>query len=199
MRIQPCVIRPNAPGLTVPFVPVFDGVGRVPFPVRTLQLGTRLPAPVETFPRPTVAGGLRLLLRRRIGDLTADRYLTLGADQALTLDVSAFSDLGLFIQEGSLPGYNVSAILSEADPPSRVDTVASLVVAYAGAGTYPVPPGAISMAVTATDAAFRWIGRDTANAVDISVPLPAGWLSSEVWGDRFTCGGALGVLWRVGL
>lgn len=194
------VIRPKAGGQTAPFGAIFDGVRGIGFHARTLQFGTRLPVAQETFPRPTVAGGLKFLVRRRVGDASADRYLVLGGGQFLTLDVGAFDDLALFILEGTLVGYNVVAVLSPEDPAGRVDTHALLPIQYTAVGTYPVPPGAVSMMATATDAGFRWVGRDTVAGADIAVPLPAGWLSSEVLGDRFTTAlGALGVLWRIGL
>lgn len=196
----PWVIRPTTSTSSVPPIAVLDGLHGLGFPVRTLQVGTRRPSAQVVYPRPVEAGSVLLYLRRRTGDLSADRYITLGADQVLTLDVAPWDDVGLFIQSATLPGYNVGAIAYEDDGPRAADDEALLVSHYAASGTYAVPPGARSVAVATTDPAWRWLTWDIASAADVQLPAPAGWLSSQVWGDRFTIGLApQGVVWRIAL
>ena len=193
--------RPQSSGASAPIGPVFDGLKAVAFHPRTLQIGVRASATQETFPRPTVAGAVRLWLRRRVGDVSADRYFVLGAGEFLTLDVAPFDDLALFVQETSgLADYGVFAALYGDDGPEDKDKTALLPMRYTAAGTYPVPPGAIEAYFTVTDPAFRWLARDTSSGVDLTFALPAGFVQGAPWGDRFTLAVTpMGISWRISL
>lgn len=184
--------------------PLFDSLRGLEIEPRALLIRTRLPgANVDAsaqYPRPVVTGALLMRLERRVGDATKIRFFLLGAEEDVAIDLTGYTDARLDVWGGQLAGYAVVAEVGDALPDGRIaDEKVRLGKVYTP-GTYATPPGAVSCALSVTDAGFRWITRDPAGS-DIQTAEPPGFLRCvSCPGDRFIIAGAsVGISWQIQL
>lgn len=198
-------LRPASSATTVDTGPLFDSLRGLDFQPRALLLRTRLSGAsmdaAARYPRPVVTGALLFRLSRRIGDSEKIRFFLLGAEEDVAVDLTGYTDARLDVWGGQLVGYTVVAEVCSEMPDGRIaDEKVRLGKVYTP-GTYPTPPGAVSCALSVTDAGFRWLTRDPVSAVDIQTPEPPGFLRCvSCPGDRFLIVAAsVGISWQIQL
>ena len=165
-----------------------------PFVPRTVYVGAS-GNPLDTA---VTAGFITFLFQgTHVGGYWVRRFCCAPGEQ-VRIQVEAFSDVQVHVVHSTALGVSANVIVTEEITSGHAPEEAFLAVAYAGAGTFVVPYGAISFFPDVSDAGFSWVaGGPGANLtlVDATTLLT----EKTVKGPTFVITKATSLLWKVGL